>query len=300
MIYKNITELIGNTPLVKLDKIIAAYGLKFDLYGKLEKANPIGSVKDRPVLQILLDYQKAGVIKKGSTIIEPTSGNTGIALAALGNYFEYKVILVMPSSMSNERRSLIRAYNAELVLIDGGMQQAVDKAEEIKASIPGSIIFGQFTNFSNPKAHYLHTAEEIYKDLKDVDVVVSGIGTGGTISGIGHFFKEKHLPVEMIAVEPLASPLLSKGLAGKHMIQGIGPNFVPKILDLECVDRIMTVSNEDAIESAKEIVRKEGLLVGISSGAALKAALELNEDKKYENKRIVVIFPDTGERYQWN
>lgn len=300
MIYKNVTELIGNTPLVKLDKIQKAYHLSFELYGKLEKANPAGSVKDRPVLQILLDYQKAGVIKVGSTIIEPTSGNTGIALAALGNYFGYKTIIVMPSTMSQARKDLIRAYNAELVLIEGGMQQAVDKAEEIKASIPNSIIFGQFINLSNPKSHYLHTADEIYQDLKDVHVIVAGIGTGGTISGIGRFFKEKGLPVEIIGVEPSSSPLITKGTFAKHLIQGLGANFIPKTLDLSLVDRVVTISDEDAIKTAREIVKKEGLLVGISSGAALKAALELSKDPKYINKKVVVILPDTGERYQWN
>lgn len=300
MIYKNITELIGNTPLVRLDKIKSAYGLNVELYGKLEKNNPAGSVKDRPVLQILLDYQKAGVIKKGSTIIEPTSGNTGIALAALSNYFDYKVIIVMPSSMSIERRNLIKAYNAELVLVEGGMKQAVEKAEELKESIEGSIIFGQFVNISNPKAHYIHTAEEIYEDLKDVDVIVAGIGTGGTVSGVGRFFKEKKLKTEIIGVEPASSPLINAGIAGKHKIQGIGANFIPDVLNLEYVDRVVTVSDEDAIECAKEIVKQEGLLVGISSGAALKAAIEIAKDKKYENKKIVVILPDTGERYQWN
>lgn len=300
MIYKNITELIGNTPLVRLDKIKSAYGLNVELYGKLEKNNPAGSVKDRPVLQILLDYQKAGVIKKGSTIIEPTSGNTGIALAALSNYFDYKVIIVMPSSMSIERRNLIKAYNAELVLVEGGMKQAVEKAEELKESIEGSIIFGQFVNISNPKAHYIHTAEEIYEDLKDIDVIVAGIGTGGTVSGVGRFFKEKKLKTEIIGVEPASSPLINAGIAGKHKIQGIGANFIPDVLNLEYVDRVVTVSDEDAIECAKEIVKQEGLLVGISSGAALKAAIEIAKDKKYENKKIVVILPDTGERYQWN
>ena len=300
MIYKNITELIGNTPLVKLDKIKQVHGLNVELYGKLEKANPVGSVKDRPVLQMLKDYQTARVIKKGTTIIEPTSGNTGIALAALANYFDYKAVIVMPSSMSIERRNLIKTYNAELVLVEGGMKEAVDKAEEIKASIPGSIIFGQFVNLSNPKVHYLNTAEEIYKDLKDVDVIVAGIGTGGTISGIGRFFKEKKLKTEIIGVEPASSPLINKGIAGKHKIQGIGANFIPEVLNLEYVDRVVTVDDEDAIECAREMVKQEGLLVGISSGAALKAAIDLAKDGKYKNKKIVVILPDTGERYQWN
>ncbi|MDR0934770.1 MAG: cysteine synthase A [Erysipelotrichaceae bacterium] len=300
MVYKNIVELIGNTPLVKLDKIKKAHNLNFDLYGKLEKQNPAGSIKDRPVLEIFKDYQKAGVLKKGSTIIEPTSGNTGIALSALANYFDYKVIIVMPSSMSIERRNLIKAYNAELVLVDGGMADAVNKAEELKKSIPGSIIFGQFTNLSNPKSHYLHTAIEIHEDLKKADVIIAGIGTGGTISGIGRYYKENNLPIEIIGVEPTNSPLISKGYSGKHKIQGIGANFIPETLNLNYVDKIITVEDEVAIETAKDIVRKEGLLVGISSGAALAAAISLSKDKKYENKNIVVILPDTGERYQWN
>lgn len=300
MVYENITKLIGNTPLVRLEKVEKANSLSCHLYGKLEKSNPAGSVKDRAVLQILLDYQKAGVVKEGTTIIEPTSGNTGIALSALSNYFGYKTIIVMPMSMSVERRNLIKAYNAELVLVDGGMKDAVAKAEEIKASIPGSIIFGQFVNLSNPKAHYLHTAEEIYADLKDVDVIVAGIGTGGTITGIGRFFKERNLKTEIVGVEPESSPLLTKGVAGKHKIQGIGANFVPQTLDLKFVDRVVTVKDEEAIETAKDIVRKEGLLVGISSGAALFAAIRIAKDVKYKNKKIVVILPDTGERYQWN
>lgn len=294
MIYSNITELIGHTPLVQLKK------MGENLYAKLEKQNPAGSIKDRAAYQMLLDYIDQGLIQKGSTIIEPTSGNTGIALACLSNYFGFHCIIVLAESMSIQRRELIQAYGAELALVKGGMKECIEKAEELKKSIPGSIIFGQFVNPSNPKAHYLNTAKEILEDLPEVDVIVAGIGSGGTVSGLGRYFKENKPSVEIIGVEPASSPLLTKGHAGAHKIQGIGANFIPENYIAKYVDRVETVEDDDAINMAKEIVRKEGYLVGISSGASLAKAIELSKRKEYQGKKIVAIFPDTGERYSWN
>ncbi len=294
MMINDITELIGKTPLVRLNKINP------NIYAKLEKGNPAGSIKDRAVLGIIKDYQSKGLIHEGSTLIEPTSGNTGIALACLSNYFGYRCIIVMPESMSVQRRELIKAYGAELVLVKGGMSECEAKAKELLKEIPGSLIFGQFDNPANKLAHYLTTGPEILEDLPDVDVIVAGFGTGGTISGIGRYFKEHKPGVEIIGVEPESSPLVSKGIAGPHKIQGIGANFVPNNLDLSYIDRIETVNDEDAINMARTIVKKEGYLVGISSGAALSKALEISNREEYEGKKIVVIFPDTGERYSWN
>ncbi|MCB9498765.1 MAG: cysteine synthase family protein [Bacillales bacterium] len=295
MIYENIGELVGKTPLVKFNKIAS----KSLIYGKLEKTNPAGSVKDRIVYEILSEYFKDGTLKKGSVVIEPTSGNTGIALACFSNYFDFKTVIVMPSSASIERRNLIEAYGGELILVNGGMKDCVKKAEEIKNETKESIIFGQFETPLNPLTHYNHTAREIYDDLADVYAIVSGIGTGGTITGIGKYFKEIKPEVRIIGVEPKESPLLSEGFAAPHKIQGIGANFIPHTLNLDYVDEIIEIEGDAAIETAVLLRKKEGYLVGISSGAALKAALILSERKEYENKKIVVILPDTGERYTW-
>lgn len=300
MIYNSILELIGHTPLVRLNKIEQAYNLNNKFYGKLERQNPAGSIKDRAVYQMLLDYQQKGLLKKGSTIIEPTSGNTGIALCALGNYFDYSIIIVMPKSMSIQRQELMKAYNGQLILVDGGMKEAVAKAEELKAQIPGSLILGQFDNPSNPKAHYLTTGKEILDDIPDLDYLFAGIGTGGTISGLGHFFKENHPCTKIIGIEPFSSPLINKGHAGPHKIQGIGANFVPDNYLKEYIDEVIDVKDEEAILTAKDLVKKEGLLVGISSGAALIGAINYSKENKLSDKKIAVILPDTGERYSWN
>jgi len=300
MIYNSILELIGNTPLVRLSKIEQSYNIDNQLYGKLEKQNPAGSIKDRAVYQMLSDYQQKGLLKKGSTIIEPTSGNTGIALCALGNYFDYSVIIVMPKSMSIQRQQLMQAYNGQLVLVDGGMKEAVAKAEELKEKIPGSLILGQFNNPSNPKAHYLTTGREILNDVPDLDYLFAGIGTGGTISGLGKFFKENHPDTKIIGIEPFSSPLITKGHAGPHKIQGIGANFIPDNYHRKYVDQVIEVKDEDAISTAKDLVKKEGLLVGISSGAALIGAINYIKENNISDKKIVTILPDTGERYSWN
>jgi cysteine synthase A len=296
MIYQNILELIGNTPIIKLNKMY-----KFNnVYAKLEMQNPIGSIKDRAVYQMINDYLAEGKIKKGDTIIEPTSGNTGIALASLVNYFELQALIIMPYSSSIQRRELIKAYGGELILVNGGMKECEDKAKELNKTIKRSVILGQFENESNRKTHYLYTAKEIEKDIKDVDVIICGIGTGGTISGIGRYFKENNPSVEIIGVEPKESSLLTKGIAGEHKIQGIGPNFVPNILDLDVVDRIISVSYKDSVMNCKTLTMLEGYLVGISSGAVLEACNYLLKEEGYKNKKILLIFPDSGERYSWN
>ena len=301
MIKDSILDLVGNTPLVRLHKIEEHFNLSVEIYAKLEKNNPVGSIKDRPVLEMLKGYQEKGLIKEGSTIIEATSGNTGIALAALGNYFNYHIIIVMPSSMSEQRKALIRAYGAELVLVEqGGMKGANEKALELQKEIHGSIIFGQFDNLDNPKAHYLHTAGEIEEDIPDLDYLFAGFGTGGTISGIARYFKEKEKATKFIGVEPASSPLLSENKAGPHKIQGIGANFIPNTLDAKLIDEVVTCKDDDAINMAKLICKKEGLLVGISSGAALASAINYINKNNLKNKKVVVIFPDTGERYSWN
>lgn len=303
MLYNNTLELVGNTPIVRLGKIEKKFNLneKIKLFGKVEKNNPIGSVKDRPVKQMLLDLFESGKLKEGSTIIEPTSGNTGIAMAAIGSYLNLNVIIVMPSSMSQERRKLIKDYGAKLELVDGGMSVAVERANQLNNEIKDSVIPGQFINQSNVKAHYNYTAPEIFKDIPDVDYIVAGIGTGGTATGIGKYIVDNKKQTKVIGVEPESSPLLTKGKASPHKIQGIGANFIPEILDQKVISEIIDVSDDNAINTARDICLTEGLLVGISSGASVYGAVELS--KKIEvNKeiKIVSILPDTGERYTWS
>ena len=303
MLYNNTLELVGNTPIVRLGKIEKKFNLneKIKLFGKIEKNNPIGSVKDRPVKQMLLDLFESGKLKEGFTIIEPTSGNTGIAMAAIGSYLKLNVIIVMPSSMSQERRKLIKDYGAKLELVDGGMSVAVERANQLNNEIKDSVIPGQFINQSNVKAHYNYTAPEIFNDIPDVDYIVAGIGTGGTATGIGKYIVDNKKQTKVIGVEPESSPLLTKGKASPHKIQGIGANFIPEILDQKVISEIIDVSDDNAINTARDICLTEGLLVGISSGASVYGAVELS--KKIEvNKeiKIVSILPDTGERYTWS
>ncbi len=299
-IYKSADELIGKTPLLELKHIEKEYGLKATLLAKLEYFNPAGSVKDRIAKAMIEDAEKSGKLKAGATIVEPTSGNTGIGIAAVGTAKGYKVILTMPDTMSIERRRLIKAYGADIVLSEGskGMKGAIAKAEELAAAIDGAIILGQFVNPANPKAHYETTGPEIYEDTDGkVDFLVAGVGTGGTLSGTGKYLKEKIAGVKVIAVEPETSPVLSKGVAGPHKIQGIGAGFVPATLDASVYDEVIAVANEDAFIYGKQIGKLEGVLVGISSGAALKAAIDVAKRKENEGKTIVVIFPDSGDRY---
>lgn len=296
MIYSSVLELIGKTPMVKLSRF-APFA---NLFAKAERFNPAGSVKDRAALYMIEDAEKRGLLKKGSVIIEPTSGNTGIGLAAVAALKGYKVILTMPKSMSLERRQLLKAYGAEIVLTDAakGMQGAVEKAQELKAQYEDSIIAGQFENPANPRAHYETTGPEIWADLEGkVDIFVAGVGTGGTISGIGKYLKEKNPDVMIVAVEPADSPLLSEGKAGGHKIQGIGANFVPEALDMSVIDKIVTVTAEQAYEATNELAKREGLLCGISSGAAAYVARALANDPENAGKNVVVLLPDTGERY---
>ncbi len=299
-IYKSADELIGKTPLLELKHVEKEYGLKATLLAKLEYFNPAGSVKDRIAKAMIEDAEKSGKLKAGATIVEPTSGNTGIGIAAVGTAKGYKVILTMPDTMSIERRRLIKAYGADIVLSEGskGMKGAIAKAEELAAAIDGAIILGQFVNPANPKAHYETTGPEIYADTDGkVDFLVAGVGTGGTLSGTGKYLKEKIAGVKVIAVEPETSPVLSKGVAGPHKIQGIGAGFVPATLDASVYDEVIAVANEDAFIYGKQIGKLEGVLVGISSGAALKAAIDVAKRKENEGKTIVVIFPDSGDRY---
>lgn len=299
-IYKSIDGLIGDTPLLELTNIEKSLGLKARLLAKLEYLNPAGSAKDRVAKFMLDDMQNSGQIKENSVIIEPTSGNTGIGLAAVSAARGYRTIIVMPDSMSEERKILMKAYGAELVLTEGslGMSGAIEKAEELHREIPDSIIAGQFTNYSNVKAHLETTGPEIYNDTDGkVDIFVAGIGTGGTITGVGKYLKSKKPDIKVVAVEPASSPLLSSGTFGSHKIQGIGANFVPQILDTDIYDEIATVTDEDAFKYGKMIAKTEGILVGISSGAALSAAITLANRPENENKTIVVLFPDTGDRY---
>lgn len=299
-VYKSILELIGKTPLIELNNIKSEYNLKANIFAKLESYNPFGSVKDRIAYQMIVDAEEQGLLKKDSTIIEPTSGNTGIALAAIGKIKGYKVIIVMPSSMSKERIKLMKAYGAEVILTDGtlGMQGSVNKANEILKQIPNSIILSQFTNSSNPKAHLLTTGKEIYDDLEGkIDIFISGIGTGGTISGAGEFLKSKNPNIKIIGVEPYSSPLLSLNKIGPHKIQGIGANFIPKTLNNKIYDLIISIKDEDAFKYSKELCTLEGLLVGISSGAVLNAAILEAQKEENKDKNIVVILPDTGTRY---
>ena len=298
-VYKSIEELVGGTPLLRLDAIADELGLGAEVYAKLEYLNPAGSVKDRAAMSMIDDAEKRGILKKGSVIIEPTSGNTGIGLAAIGARRGYRVIIVMPDTMSLERRQLMKAYGAELVLSDGtkGMAGAIEKAEEIHKNTPNSFVAGQFVNPANSDAHYRTTGPEIYSDMDgDVDIFVSGVGTGGTITGCGKYLKEKIPTIRVVAVEPASSPYLTKGTAGSHRIQGIGAGFVPDVLE-KVYDEIMCIEDDDAIDACRLIGKKEGILVGISSGAALSAAIQLAKKEENKGKKIVVILPDTGDRY---
>ncbi len=300
MLYKSIDQTIGGTPLVELTNIEKEFGLKARIFGKVEFFNPAGSVKDRIAKAMIDDLEKQGKIDKDTTLIEPTSGNTGIALASIATARGYRIIIVMPETMSIERRKLIKAYGAELVLTEGakGMKGAVAKAEELSKEIPNSVIPGQFVNPANPKIHFDTTGPEIYKDLDGkVDILVAGVGTGGTLSGTGKYLKSKNKDVKVVAVEPKGSPLLSEGKTGPHKIQGIGAGFVPDTLDTGIYDQVIAVEDKDAFENGRLIGKKEGFLVGISAGAALTAALQLAKDPANEGKNIVAIFADTGERY---
>lgn len=291
MIYTSLLQLIGKTPLLEVQP---------GLLLKLERFNPGGSIKDRTALAMIEDAEKKGLLKVGDTIIEPTSGNTGVGLAWIGRLKGYRVILTMPETMSVERRKLLAAYGAELVLTPGaeGMKGAIAKAKELRDSTPGAIILGQFTNPANPAIHYATTGQEIWEDTNgQVDVFIAGVGTGGTVSGVGRALKEHNMLVEIIAVEPASSPVLSGGKAGPHKIQGIGAGFQPDTYQPGYVDRVLTISDEDALQAARSLAREQGLLVGISSGAAYAAALQLAQAAEYKNKNIVVLLPDTGERY---
>ena len=299
-IYTSMEQLVGHTPLLELTHIEKDLGLKAKIYAKLEYLNPAGSVKDRVALNMILDAEKKGALKPGATIIEPTSGNTGIGLCAVAAARGYRVIIVMPDSMSMERRMLMKAYGAELVLTEGkkGMKGAIAKAQELADETPGSFIPGQFVNPANWQAHYLTTGPEIWADTDgQVDAFVAGVGTGGTITGVGRYLKSKKPDVKVVAVEPKSSAVLSTGVAGAHKIQGIGAGFVPAVLDTKVYDEIIPVENDDAFATGREIGQSEGVLVGISSGAALWAAIELAKRPENEGKTIVVLLPDTGDRY---
>ncbi len=300
MLYQRIEDTLGKTPLMRLNNIEKLENLEAEIYGKLEGFNPAGSIKDRAALWMIKDAEERGLLPPGGTIIEPTSGNTGIGLAALAASKGYRAIFVLPDTMSIERRKLLAAYGAEVVLTEGakGMQGCVAKAEELHASISGSIIAGQFENPANARAHVDTTGPEIWEDLGGrVDILVAGVGTGGTITGIGKFLKEKNPAVQIVAVEPKNSPLLSKGEFGKHNLQGIGANFVPELLDRSVIDEIVTVLEEDAYDAARKLAKKEGYLAGITSGAALWTGIQLAKRPENKGKRIAVILPDSGERY---
>ncbi len=299
-IYKSIEEMIGGTPLLQLGNYGKKHGLGANLLAKVEAMNPGGSAKDRVAKRMVEDAERAGILREGATIIEPTSGNTGIGLAVMAAARGYRAIIVMPDTMSMERRLLMTAFGAELVLTEGqkGMAGAIERAEELAKEIPDSFIPGQFDNPSNPAAHYDSTGPEIYEDTDGkVDIFVAGIGTGGTITGVGRYLKEKNPAVKIVGVEPASSPLLTKGTAGTHGLQGIGANFVPSILDRSVIDEIMTVTDEEAYETGRELARTEGLLAGISAGAAAFAAAELAKRPENAGKNIVVLLPDTGDRY---
>ena len=299
-IYENVLDLIGKTPLLRLKEFEESAGAGAEIFAKLEYFNPAGSVKDRAALFMINDAEKRGVLKPGATIIEPTSGNTGIGIAMVAAVRGYRVILTMPETMSIERRKLLAAYGAEIVLTSGaeGMAGAVKKAEELHSQIEGSIIAGQFENPSNPAAHYATTGPEIWSDTEgEVDIFVAGVGTGGTLTGVGKYLKEQKNDIKIVAVEPAESPVLSGKSAAPHGIQGIGANFIPDALDKTVIDEIIAVKTEDALKATGAIPRTEGILVGISSGAALKAAAELAKRPENEGKKIVVLLPDTGERY---
>ncbi len=299
-IYANASELIGGTPLVAFDKLAAKYEAPAKILAKLEYFNPAGSVKDRVAREIIEDAEKSGKLKPGATIIEPTSGNTGIGLASIAAAKGYKLIIVMPETMSVERRNIIKAYGAEIVLSEGakGMPGAIAKAEEIQKETPGSIIAGQFVNPANPQAHRKTTGPEIWNDTDGkVDIFVAGVGTGGTVTGVGEYLKSQNPDVKIVAVEPLTSPVLSQGKSGSHKIQGIGAGFVPEVLNTKIYDEVIPVDNDAAFEVGKAIAREEGVLVGISSGAAVWAALELAKRPENKGKNIVVLLPDSGDRY---
>ena len=299
-IYTSADQLIGHTPLLELSNIEKEFGLKAKIYAKLEYFNPAGSVKDRVAKAMLDDAEKTGKLEAGSTIIEPTSGNTGIGLCSVAAARGYKIIIVMPETMSVERRQIMKAYGAELVLTEGakGMKGAIAKAEELSKEIPNSFIPGQFVNPANPQAHLETTGPEIFEDTDgDVDYFVAGVGTGGTVTGVGRYLKSKKADIKVVAVEPATSPVLSKGTAGPHKIQGIGAGFVPDVLDTKVYDEVIAVENDDAFATGKLVGKKEGVLVGISSGAALWAAIEVAKRPGNEGKKIVVLLPDTGDRY---
>ncbi len=298
--FNDVSEFIGGTPLLKLNNIKAKYNLKGNIFAKLEYLNPTGSVKDRTALFMIEDAVKKGALKPNGTIIEPTSGNTGIGLASIGASKGYRVILTMPDTMSVERRNLLKAYGAEVVLTDGakGMAGAIEKAEELKKQIPNSFIPSQFDNPANLQAHYQTTGKEIYSALDGlVSAFVACVGTGGTLSGTGKFLKEKDNKIQVIAVEPFSSQVIKSGVSGSHKIQGIGANFLPKNYDASVVDAVIPVTDQDAFEYAKQVARLEGVLVGVSSGAALSAAIAFAKKDEYKDKNIVVLFPDSGDRY---
>ena len=299
-IYKNVTELVGNTPIMELTKYERENNLSATLLAKLECFNPAGSAKDRVAREIILAALEKGTLTKDSVIIEPTSGNTGIGLASIATSLGIRIVITMPETMSVERRNLMKAYGAEVVLTEGakGMKGAIEKAEELAAEIPNSFIPGQFVNELNPQAHFNTTGPEIWNDTEgNVDIFVAGVGTGGTITGVGKYLKSQNSAVQIVAVEPASSPVLSKGTAGPHKIQGIGAGFVPDILDITIYDEIISVENEDAYEAGRNMAKSEGILVGISSGAALWAATEVAKRPENKGKNIVVLLPDTGDRY---
>ena len=300
MVYEKLQDLVGNTPLFKFDKFKANFNLKANVFGKLECYNPTGSVKDRIALAMILDAEEKGLAKPGTTFIEPTSGNTGIGIAAIATSRGYRSIIVMPESMSLERRMTIQSFGAELVLTEAakGMPGSIEKANELLKEIPNSIILGQFDNPINPVAHYKTTGPEIYKDLDGkIDIFIAGVGTGGTISGTGKYLKEQNPDVKVIAVEPKGSPVLTEGHSGKHRIQGIGAGFVPKVLDLGVIDEIIDIEDEEAFKFGKAICNIEGISAGISSGAALAAAVKVASREENKGKNIVVILPDGGNKY---
>ena len=299
-IYKSIEELVGKTPILELKNIKKKYQLKADIFAKLEYLNPAGSVKDRVGKAMLDDAEKRGILKKDSVIIEPTSGNTGIGIAAVGAARGYRVIIVMPETMSEERKLLMKAFGAELILTKGseGMSGAIKKAEELNKEIPGSFIAGQFVNPANAKAHFDTTGPEIYEDMNgEIDIFVAGIGTGGTITGTGRYLKSKNKDIRIVGVEPAASPFITSGKSGPHGIQGIGAGFIPDVLDTEILDEVVTVQDAEAFEIARNMGKTEGFLIGISSGAALCTAIKLAAMDENEGKKIVVILPDSGSRY---
>lgn len=300
MIYNDLTELIGNTPMMRLDALAKSEGAKANIIAKLEYFNPAGSVKDRVAFNMITEAEKSGKLKPGATIIEPTSGNTGIGLAAVGAARGYKVILTMPETMSVERRNLVKAFGAEVVLTDGskGMSGAIEKANELKKRIYGAIIAGQFENPANPQAHYETTGPEIWRNTEGkIDVFVAGIGTGGTVSGVGKYLKEQNPDIKIIGVEPASSPVLTQGHGGAHKIQGIGAGFVPETLNRDVIDEVITCTDKAAYETGNKIAKAHGILVGISSGAAVWAAIEISKRPEFSSKNIVALLPDTGDRY---